>query len=207
MPGILGKKIGMTSIFNAEGDLVPVTVIQAGPCKVVSIRDEKKDGYSAVAIGFGTKKEKNVTKPVLGQFKKNNLPVFRTVKEFKGFDSSAIKIGDEIKVDMFNEGEIIKVRGISKGKGFQGVMKRHNFGGVGGTTHGQSDRLRAPGSIGSSSYPSRVFKGQRMAGRQGSDNVTIRNLRVIKVLPEDNLIMVKGAVPGSINSTVELIKK
>jgi len=207
MPGILGKKIGMTSIFNAEGDLVPVTVIQAGPCKVVSIRDEKKDGYSAVAIGFGTKKEKNVTKPVLGQFKKNNLPVFRTVKEFKGFDSSAIKIGDEIKVDMFNEGEIIKVRGTSKGKGFQGVMKRHNFGGVGGTTHGQSDRLRAPGSIGSSSYPSRVFKGQRMAGRQGSDNVTIRNLRVIKVLPEDNLIMVKGAVPGSINSTVELIKK
>jgi large subunit ribosomal protein L3 len=207
MPGILGKKIGMTSIFNAEGDLVPVTVIQAGPCKVVAIRDEKKDGYSAVAIGFGTKKEKNVTKPVLGQFKKNNLPVFRTVKEFKGFDSCAIKVGDEIKVDMFNEGEIIKVRGTSKGKGFQGVMKRHNFGGVGGTTHGQSDRLRAPGSIGSSSYPSRVFKGQRMAGRQGSDNVTIRNLRVIKVLPEDNLIMVKGAVPGSINSTVELIKK
>lgn len=207
MPGILGKKIGMTSIFNAEGDLVPVTVIQAGPCKVVSIRDEKKDGYSAVAIGFETKKEKNVTKPVLGQFKKNNLPVFRTVKEFKGFDSSAIKVGDEIKVDMFHEGEIIKVRGTSKGKGFQGVMKRHNFGGVGGTTHGQSDRLRAPGSIGSSSYPSRVFKGQRMAGRQGSDNVTIRNLRVIKVLLEDNLIMVKGAVPGSINSTVELIKK
>lgn len=207
MPGILGKKIGMTSIFNAEGDLVPVTVIQAGPCKVVSIRDEKKDGYSAVAIGFGGKKEKNVTKPVLGQFKKNNLTPFRKVKEFKGFDTSAIKVGDEIKVDMFNEGEIIKVRGTSKGKGFQGVMKRHNFGGVGGTTHGQSDRLRAPGSIGSSSYPSRVFKGQRMAGRKGSDNVTIRNLRVVKILPEDNLIMVKGAVPGSINSTVELIKK
>jgi large subunit ribosomal protein L3 len=207
MPGILGKKIGMTSIFNAEGDLVSVTVIQAGPCKVVSIRDEKKDGYSAVAIGFGDKKEKNVSKPVLGQFKKNNLTPFRKVKEFKGFDTSAIKVGDEIKVDMFNEGDIIKVRGISKGKGFQGVMKRHNFGGVGGTTHGQSDRLRAPGSIGSSSYPSRVFKGQRMAGRKGSDNVTIRNLRVVKVLPEDNLIMVKGAVPGSINSTVELIKK
>ena len=207
MPGILGKKIGMTSIFNAEGDLVPVTVIQAGPCRVVNIRDEKKDGYSAVAIGFGTKKEKNITKPVLGQFKKNNLSAFRTIKEFKGFNTSEIKVGDEIKVDLFKEGEIIKVRGTSKGKGFQGVMKRHNFGGVGGTTHGQSDRLRAPGSIGSSSYPSRVFKGQRMAGRKGSDNVTIRNLRVVKVLPEDNLIMIKGAVPGSINSTVELIKK
>jgi large subunit ribosomal protein L3 len=206
MPGILGKKIGMTSIFNAEGDLVPVTVIQAGPCKVVSIKDEKKDGYSAVAIGFGNKKEKNLSKPVLGQFKKSNLTPFRTVKEFKRFDTSAIKVGDEIKVDLFNEGEIIKVRGTSKGKGFQGVMKRHNFGGVGGTTHGQSDRLRAPGSIGASSYPSRVFKGQRMAGRKGSDNVTVRNLRVIKVLPEENLIMVKGAVPGSINSTVELIK-
>lgn len=207
MPGILGKKIGMTSIFNAEGDLVPVTVIQAGPCKVVSVRDEKKDGYSAVVIGFEEKKEKNISKPVLGQFKKNNLSPLRTIKEFKGFDANKIKVGDELKVDLFVEGEIIKVKGKSKGKGFQGVMKRHNFGGVGGTTHGQSDRLRAPGSIGASSYPSRVFKGQRMAGRKGFDNVSVRNLQVIKVMPEENLIMVKGAVPGSVNSLVELIKQ
>ena len=206
MPGILGKKIGMTSVFNAEGDLVTVTVIQAGPCKVVTLRNKEKDGYSAVAIGFEEKKEKHVSKPVLGQFKKNNLSPLRTVKEFRNIDSSSLKIGDEIKVDFFKEGDVIKVRGKSKGKGFQGVMKRHNFGGVGGTTHGQSDRLRAPGSIGASSYPSRVFKGQRMAGRKGFENVTVRNLKVIKIIPEDNLIMVKGAVPGSINSIVELIK-
>lgn len=206
MPGILGKKIGMTSIFNAEGDLVTVTVIQAGPNKIVSLRDKAKNGYSAVVVGFEDKKEKHVSKPVLGQFKKNNLTPLKTIKEFKGFDATSLKVGDEIKVDFFREGDIIKVRGRSKGKGFQGVMKRHNFGGVGGTTHGQSDRLRAPGSIGASSWPSRVFKGQRMAGRKGFENVTVRNLKVIKVIPEDNLIMVKGAVPGSVNSIVELIK-
>jgi large subunit ribosomal protein L3 len=206
MPGILGKKIGMTSIFNTEGDLVTVTVIQAGPCKVVSLREKEKDGYSAVVIGFEDKKEKHVSKPVLGQFKKNNLSPNKTVKEFKGFDTGSLKIGDDLKVDLFKEGDIIKVRGKSKGKGFQGVMKRHNFGGVGGTTHGQSDRLRAPGSIGASSWPSRVFKGQRMAGRKGFENVTVRNLKVIKIIPDDNLIMIKGAVPGSINSIVELIK-
>ncbi|GMU97627.1 MAG: 50S ribosomal protein L3 [Ignavibacteriota bacterium] len=206
MPGILGKKIGMTSIFNTEGDLVTVTVIQAGPCKVVSLREKEKDGYSAVVIGFEDKKEKHVSKPVLGQFKKNNLSPNKTVKEFKGFDTGSLKIGDDLKVDLFKEGDIIKVRGRSKGKGFQGVMKRHNFGGVGGTTHGQSDRLRAPGSIGASSWPSRVFKGQRMAGRKGFENVTVRNLKVIKIIPDDNLIMIKGAVPGSINSIVELIK-
>lgn len=206
MPGILGKKIGMTSIFNTEGDLVTVTVIQAGPCKVVSLRNKEKDGYTAVVVGFEEKKEKHVSKPVLGQFKKNSLTPLKTIKEFKGFDTDSLKVGDEIKVDFFKEGEVIKVRGKSKGKGFQGVMKRHNFSGVGGTTHGQSDRLRAPGSIGSSSYPSRVFKGQRMAGRMGFENVTVRNLKVIKIIPEDNLILVKGAVPGAINSIVELIK-
>lgn len=206
MPGILGKKIGMTSIFNAEGDLVTVTVIQAGPCKVVSLRSKEKDGYSAALLGFEEKKEKHVSKPVLGQFKKNNVTPQKTVREFKGFDIESLKVGDDIKVDMFREGDTLKVRGKSKGKGFQGVMKRHNFGGVGGTTHGQSDRLRAPGSIGASSWPSRVFKGQRMAGRKGFENVTVRNLKVIKIIPEDNLIMVKGAVPGSINSIVELIK-
>ena len=206
MPGILGKKIGMTSIFNAEGDLLTVTVIKAGPCKVVSLRDEKKDGYSAVVLGFEEKKEKHVSKPVLGQFKKNNLSPVKTIKEFRSFETGSLKVGDEVKTDIFKEGDTIKVSGKSKGKGFQGVMRRHNFGGVGGTTHGQSDRLRAPGSIGASSYPSRVFKGQRMAGRMGFENVTVRNLKVIKIIPEDNLIMVKGAVPGSINSIVELIK-
>ena len=207
MPGILGKKIGMTSIFNAEGDLVTVTVIKAGPCKVVTLREKEKDGYSAVVVGFGERKEKHTSKPILGQFKKNNISPLKTLKEFRNFTEGSLKIGDEIKVDLFKEGELVKVSGKSKGKGFQGVMKRHNFGGVGGTTHGQSDRLRAPGSIGASSYPSRVFKGQRMAGRKGFENVTVRNLRVIKIIPEDNLIMVKGAVPGSINSIVELNKK
>jgi len=206
MPGILGKKIGMTSIFNAEGDLVTVTVIKAGPCKVVSIREKEKDGYSAVVLGFEERKEKHLTKPVLGQFKKNKISPSRVVKEFRNFDTSSIKVGDEIKTDVFKEGDIVKVSGKSKGKGCQGVMKRHNFGGGGGTTHGQSDRLRAPGSIGASSYPSRVFKGQRMAGRKGFENVTVRNLKVIKIIPEDNLIMVKGAVPGAINSIVELKK-
>jgi large subunit ribosomal protein L3 len=207
MSGILGKKIGMSSVFNAEGELVPVTVIQAGPCKIVSVKTKDKDGYEAVKLGFGVRKEKNISKPVLGQFKKNNITPTAVLKEFKFASSNEYKIGDEIKVDFFKEGEKIKVRGRSKGKGFQGVMKRHGFGGVGGTTHGQSDRLRAPGSIGASSFPSRVFKGQRMAGRKGYDNVTVSNLKVVKIVPEENLIMIKGAVPGSINSIVELIKK
>jgi len=207
MPGLLGKKIGMTSIFNAEGDLMPVTVVQAGPCKVVSVRLKEKDGYSSLLLGFEEKKEKHVSKPVLGQFKKNNLSPLKKLREFKGFADENIKVGDEIKVDLFKVGDIIKVRGKSKGKGFQGVMKRHNFGGVGGTTHGQSDRLRAPGSIGASSFPSRVFKGQRMAGRMGYKNITVRNLKIVKVVAEDNLIMIRGAVPGAINSIVELIKQ
>lgn len=206
MSGIIGKKIGMSTVFNAEGEIVPVTVIEAGPCKVVAIRTKEKDGYEALQLGFGERKEKNTTKALSGHFKKNNLTPSKVLKEFN-FSGSEFKIGDEIRVDLFAEGEKIKVKGKSKGKGFQGVMRRHGFGGVGGTTHGQSDRLRAPGSIGASSYPSRVFKGQRMAGRMGYDNVTISNLKVIKVLLEQNLIIVKGAVPGSINSYVELIKK
>jgi large subunit ribosomal protein L3 len=206
MPGMLGKKIGMTSIYNAEGDSVPVTVIRAEPCTVVSIRNKEKDGYDALQLGMGEKKEKNVTQPELGHYKKNKVtPPFK-VKEFSGFEKDKFKAGDVIKLDIFEEGEVIKIRGKSKGKGFQGVMKRHGFGGVGGTTHGQSDRLRAPGSIGSSSYPSRVFKGQRMPGRKGNDAVTIRNLQVVKILTEDNLILVKGAIPGANNSIVELIK-
>jgi large subunit ribosomal protein L3 len=207
MSGIIGRKMGMSSVYNKDGNIVPVTVIQAGPCQVVTIKTADKDGYQALQLGFGSRKEKNISKPVLGQYKKNNLTPSYILKEFRFPEISNYKIGDEIKVDFFKEGEKIKVRSKSKGKGFQGVMRRHGFGGVGGTTHGQSDRLRAPGSIGASSYPSRVFKGQRMAGRMGFDNVTISNLSVVKILPEQNLILVKGAVPGSINTIVELIKK
>ena len=207
MSGIIGRKMGMSSVYNNDGNIVPVTVIQAGPCQVVTIKTADKDGYQALQLGFGSRKEKNISKPVLGQYKKNNLTPSYILKEFRFPEISNYKIGDEIKVDFFKEGEKIKVRSKSKGKGFQGVMRRHGFGGVGGTTHGQSDRLRAPGSIGSSSYPSRVFKGQRMAGRMGYDNVTISNLSVVKILPEQNLILVKGAIPGSINTIVELIKK
>jgi large subunit ribosomal protein L3 len=207
MSGIIGRKMGMSSVYNNDGNIVPVTVIQAGPCQVVTIKTADKDGYQALQLGFGSRKEKNISKPVLGQYKKNNLTPSYILKEFRFPEISNYKIGDEIKVDFFKEGEKIKVRSKSKGKGFQGVMRRHGFGGVGGTTHGQSDRLRAPGSIGASSYPSRVFKGQRMAGRMGYDNVTISNLSVVKILPEQNLILVKGAIPGSINTIVELIKK
>lgn len=207
MPGLLGKKLGMSSIFDAEGEMIPVTVIKVDPCKVVNIRTTEKDGYEAVQLGFGERKEKHLNKPLAGYFKKNNVAPAYKLKEYKGFDTAEMKIGDEIKVDFFKEGEKIKVRGKSIGKGFQGVMKRHGFGGVGGTTHGQSDRLRAPGSIGQSSYPSRVFKGQRMAGRTGHNNVTTSNLKVVKIVPEENILMVKGAVPGSANSIVELIKK
>jgi len=206
MSGLIGRKLGMSNVFNSLGELVPVTVIQAGPCKVVSVRTKEKDGYEALQLGFGEKKEKKVTKPVSGQFKKNNLSPSLVLKEFKFSSVNEFKIGDEVKADLFKEGEKIKVRAKSKGKGFQGVMRRHNFGGVGGTTHGQSDRLRAPGSIGASSYPSRVFKGQRMAGRQGFENVTISNLKVIKIISDENLLLVKGSIPGAINQIVELIK-
>lgn len=206
MSGIIGKKIGMTSIFGNDGEIIPVTVIEAGPCTVVDIKTTEKDGYQALQLGFGSVKENKVNKPLAGHFKKNNLAPKRVLKEFKNFNVSDFKIGDEIKCSIFNEGDIIKVSGKSKGKGFQGVVRRHGFGGIGMTTHGQSDRVRAPGSIGASSYPSRVFKGQRMAGRMGYDNVTIRGLKVVKVDPERNLIFVKGAVPGAINSIVELIK-
>jgi large subunit ribosomal protein L3 len=207
MSGLLGQKIGMTSVYNEKGDLVPVSVIKAGPCKIVSIRTKEKDGYHALQLGFGEKKEKRVSKPVLGQFKKNELAPLKVLREFKFSSEQEFKIGDEINVSIFAEGEKIKVRAKSKGKGFQGVMRRHGFGGVGGATHGQSDRLRAPGSIGASSYPSRVFKGQKMAGRMGFENVTISNLKVFKIIPEQNLILVRGAVPGAINTIVELLKR
>jgi large subunit ribosomal protein L3 len=207
MPGLIGKKLGMSNIFDANGELVPVTVIEAGPCRVVSVRTKEKDGYEALQIGFGSRKEKNVSKPLMGQYKKSGTAPAAALNEFKFPTEANYKVGDEIKVDIFQEGERIKVRGKSKGKGFQGVVRRHNFGGIGMVTHGQSDRVRAPGSIGASSHPSRVFKGQRMAGRLGYENVTVSNLKVVKIVPEENLILIKGAVPGSINSLVELIKK
>ncbi len=206
MNGLLGKKLGMSSLFSADGNIIPVTVIQAGPCKIVRLRTTETDGYDALTLGFGERKEKNVSKPVKGYYKKHSLPVFQVVKEFRTQNTGDLKIGDDVDAGFFKEGDKVKVKGKSKGKGFQGVMKRHGFGGVGGTTHGQSDRLRAPGSIGSSSYPSRVFKGQRMAGRTGFDNVTVRNLKVVKVVAEKNLIFVKGAIPGAVNSIVEIIK-
>lgn len=206
MSGIIGKKLGMSNIFSQDGEIIPVTVIQAGPCKVVNIRTKEKDGYEALQLSFGERKEKHTTKPFAGQFKISGIKPSALLKEFRNFNLSDYKIGDEIGANIFVEGERIKVKGRTKGKGFQGVMRRHNFGGVGGTTHGQSDRLRAPGSIGASSYPSRVFKGQRMAGRMGYENVTISGLKVVKVIPEQNLIFVKGAVPGAVNTILELIK-
>jgi large subunit ribosomal protein L3 len=207
MPGLLAKKLGMTNIFSDDGQVIPVTVLEAGPCTVYTVKSKDKDGYEAIQLGFGDKKEKRTSKPQKEQFKKVGLKIPGILKEFKNFGSSEYKIGDELKVDIFQIGDMVKVSGKSKGKGFQGVMRRHNFGGVGGTTHGQSDRLRAPGSIGSSSYPSRVFKGQRMAGRMGFENTTISNLKVVKIIPEKNIVMIKGAVPGSINSTVVINKK
>lgn len=206
MPGLLAKKLGMTNIFAEDGKIIPVTVLEAGPCTVYAVKTKEKDGYESLQLGFGERKEKHVNKPQLAVFQKLGLKPPRVLKEFKNFDIENYKVGDEIKVDIFQEGDKVKVSGRSKGKGFQGVVKRHGFGGVGSTTHGQSDRVRAPGSIGASSFPSRVFKGQRMAGRMGYDNVTIRNLKVVKVIPEKNIIMVKGAVPGSINSIVAINK-
>ncbi len=206
MPGLLAKKLGMTNIFAEDGTMIPVTVLQAGPCNVVTVKTKDKDGYEALQLGFGEKKEKHVRQPQLEYYKKAGVKPAAVLKEFRNFEAANYKVGDEIKVEIFAVGDKVKVVGKSKGKGFQGVMRRHNFGGVGGTTHGQSDRLRAPGSIGASSYPSRVFKGQRMAGRMGYTQTTVRNLKVVKILPEQNIVMIKGAVPGAINSIVEINK-
>lgn len=205
MIGILGKKIGMTTIFENDGNAVPCTVIEAGPCYVTQIKKKDTDGYESVQLGFAEKKEKNTTKPLIGKFKKIKTPVLRHLKEVRDFVSDELKEGDQIKVDIFKEGDIVKVTGVSKGKGFQGVVKRHGFGG-GQRTHGQSDRQRAPGSIGGSSYPSRVFKGQRMAGRMGGDTVSVRNLRIVKIFADSNLILIKGAVPGTKTGIVEIYK-
>lgn len=206
MPGLLAKKLGMTNIYTEDGQIIPVTVFEAGPCVVYSVKTKEKDGYLSIQLGFGEKKEKKVNKPQLGVYSKLGLKAPMTLKEFRNFETEQYKIGDEINVDIFQIGDKVKVSGKSKGKGFQGVVRRHGFGGVGQATHGQSDRQRAPGSIGASSYPSRVFKGQKMAGRMGFENRTVRNLKVVKIISDKNIIMVKGAVPGSINSIVEINK-
>ena len=205
MPGLLGKKIGMTSVFSADGKNVPCTVIEVGPCVVTQVKTVATDGYDALQLGFEEKKEKHTTQPMMGHFKAAGVKPQRHLAEFKGFNGE-YKLGDTITVDMFSDNDFVDVVGTSKGKGFQGVVKRHGFGGVGQSTHGQHNRLRAPGSIGACSYPAKVFKGMRMAGQMGNERVTVQNLQVVKVLPEHNVLMIKGSIPGSKGSIV-LIEK
>ena len=205
MSGLIGKKIGMTSIFDENGKNIPCTIIEAGPCVVTQVRTKEVDGYDALQLGFDDKAEKRATKAEFGHFKKAGSSVKKKVIEFQGFEDN-YKLGDTITVDFFAEGEFVDVSGISKGKGFQGVVRRHGFGGVGQTTHGQHNRLRAPGSVGASSYPSRVFKGMRMAGRMGAEKVTVQNLKVLKVVAEKNLLVVKGCIPGHKNAYVTIHK-
>ncbi|WP_161889991.1 50S ribosomal protein L3 [Pontibacter russatus] len=205
MPGIIGKKIGMTSLFTADGKYTPVTVIQAGPCVVTQVKTVETDGYEAVQLGFGEKKLKRVTMAEAGHYKKANTAPKKKVAEFNT-EGISVNLGDTIDVNLFIEGEFVDVVGTSKGKGFQGVVKRHNFAGVGGQTHGQHNRARHPGSIGACSWPSRVFKGMRMAGRMGGNRVKIENLTVLRVVADKNLLVVSGSVPGAKNSYV-LIEK
>ena len=205
MSGLIGRKIGMTSIFDENGKNIPCTVIEAGPCVVTQVRTEEVDGYSALQLGFDDKTEKNASKAQVGHTKKAGTSVKKKVVEFQGFEEE-YKLGDTITVEHFAEGEFVDVAGTSKGKGFQGVVKRHGFGGVGQATHGQHNRLRAPGSIGAASYPARVFKGMRMAGRMGGETVKVQNLRVLKVVADKNLLVVKGCVPGHKNAYVTIQK-
>lgn len=205
MSGLLGKKIGMTSIYDEAGRNIPVTVIQAGPCVVTQIRTKEKDGYDAIQLAYEDIPERKANKPLLGHFKKAGTGPKRIVAEFTRFEEGHRKsFGEVLTVDVFEEGEFIDVSGTSKGKGFQGVIRRHNFGGVGDATHGQHNRLRAPGSLGASSFPSRVFKGMRMAGHMGARKVKVLNLKIMKIIPEKNLILVKGAVPGANGSYLKL---
>ena len=204
MPGIIGKKIGMTSIFSAEGKALPCTMIEAGPCVVTQVKTEDRDGYDAVQLGFGSKKEKNTPNALKGHFKKAKTEPKTDLVEFSDFTD--LNLGDVVNVDIFEEGEFVDVVGTSKGKGFQGVVKRHNFAGVGQATHGQHNRLRAPGSIGAASYPAKVFKGMKMAGQMGNARVKASNLKVLKVLADKNIIVVKGSVPGANGSTLTIVK-
>jgi large subunit ribosomal protein L3 len=204
MPGISGKKLGMTSIYSAEGKNLPCTIVECGPCVVTQVKTVEKDGYSAVQLGYGERKEKRTPNALKGHFKKAGTSPKSKLVEFNGFDEA--NLGDEITVSLFEEGEFVDIAGTSKGKGFQGVVKRHNFRGVGDATHGQHNRLRAPGSIGAASYPARVFKGMKMAGHMGNERVKVQNLQVLKVLEEKNMIVVKGSIPGPKGSYVILEK-
>ena len=197
MAGIIGKKIGMTSVFSVEGKNIPCTVIEAGPCVVTQVKTKEKEGYDALQLAFGYKKERRATKAEFGHFKKAGISPRHELVEFKNTYQEEFSLGQEIDVNIFHENDYVDVIGVSKGKGFQGVVKRHGFSGVNDATHGQHNRLRAPGSVGASSWPSRVFKGMRMGGRMGGDRVIVENLQVLKVLPEKNVIVVKGAVPGA----------
>jgi large subunit ribosomal protein L3 len=205
MPGLIGKKIGMTSVYSAEGKCIPCTVIEAGPCVVTQVKTLESDGYAALQLAFEEKKEKRTTKALDGHFKKANTTPKKKLVEFSNFDKE-YALGEAVTVDIFADTVYVDVAGVSKGKGFQGVVKRHGFAGVGGATHGQHNRLRAPGSIGAASYPARVFKGMRMAGRMGGDTVKVQNLQVLKVIPENNLLLVKGSLPGSKGSYVIIEK-
>ncbi|BAV94808.1 50S ribosomal protein L3 [Ichthyobacterium seriolicida] len=206
MSGLIGKKIGMTSLYDDRDNSVPCTVIECGPCVVTQIKTEEKDGYSSVQLGFDDKKDKNTTNALKGHFAKANVSPKRKLVEFPSDEYSDIKLGSVLKADYFTEGIFVDVTGISKGKGFQGVVKRHGFAGVGDATHGQHNRMRAPGSIGGASYPARVFKGMRMAGRMGGNKVKVQNLLVLKVDAEKNILVVKGAIPGANNSYVIIEK-
>ncbi len=205
MPGLLGKKIGMTSVFSAEGKNVPCTVIEAGPCVVTQLKSVEKDGYQAVQLGFEEQKEKHTTKALMGHFERAGVTPKRHLAEFKGFENE-LNLGDIVDVQLFDEASFVDVVATSKGKGFQGVVKRHGFGGVGQTTHGQHNRARKPGAIGACSYPAKVFKGMRMGGQMGNERVTVQNLRVLKVIPEHNLLLVKGSIPGAKGSIVIIEK-
>jgi len=206
MSGMLGKKIGMTRIFDEAGNAVPVTVVKAGPCYITQLKTEETDGYSAVQVGFDEKKEKNTTQPILGHLNKAGAPPVRILKEFPLDVTEELKAGDVLNADYFEEGDVVKVTGLGKGRGFTGVIKRHNFGGGRGS-HGQSSMQRAPGSVGQSSYPSKVFKGMKMAGRKGGNRVSIKGLMVMRVDAESNLLFIKGSVPGSRNSFIEIVKQ
>ena len=205
MPGLLGKKIGMTSVFSAEGKNVPCTVIEAGPCVVTQVKTVDNDGYDAIQLGFVDKKDKHTPNAEKGHFKKAGTTPKRHLAEFKGFGDQ-YKAGSEISVDIFENELYVDIIGTSKGKGFQGVVKRHGFAGVGESTHGQHNRLRSPGSIGAASYPAKVFKGTRMGGQMGNERVTVQNLQIIKIIPENNLLLVKGSVPGC-NGSIVIIEK
>jgi len=205
MPGLLGKKIGMTSVFSAEGKNIPCTVIEVGPCVVTQVKNVEKDGYEAVQLGYEEAKEKNTSAPMKGHFQKAGTTPKRHLAEFTGFEQE-LNLGDTVTVDLFAETTYVDVIGVSKGRGFQGVVKRHGFGGVGQATHGQDDRLRKPGSIGACSYPAKVFKGLRMGGQMGNKRVTTQNLQVIKIIPEHNLLLIKGSVPGYNGSIVSVLK-